>query len=70
MRIVEQGEELLEIVATDSVYVVGEVPEAQAGRVPATREAAAVEAPGLDRALPAGKLVSVAPGLSTRRPAR
>jgi len=54
----EQGEALLEVVATDAVYVVGEVPEAQAAafRRPV---AAAMDAPGLDKALPVGRLVSV-----------
>ncbi|MCP5109992.1 MAG: HlyD family efflux transporter periplasmic adaptor subunit, partial [bacterium] len=55
---VAQGENLVEIVATDTVYVVGDVPEAKAAafRRPS---AAMIEAPGMDRAIRVGRLVSV-----------
>lgn len=56
---VEDGETLLEVVAVDRVYVVGEVPEAIAASVrrPAGAE---IVVPALEHALPTGRLVSFA----------
>jgi RND family efflux transporter MFP subunit len=56
---VEDGETLLEVVAVDRVYVVGEIPEAAA---PALRRPAGAElvVPGLDQPMQVGRLVSVA----------
>ena len=56
---VEDGETLLEVVAVDRVYVVGEVPEAA---VAAVRRPAGAEivVPGLEQPMQAGRLVSVA----------
>ena len=56
---VEDGETLLEVVAVDRVYVVGEVPEAAAAalRRPAGAE---IVVPGLEQPMQVGRLVSVA----------
>ena len=56
---VEDGETLLEVVAVDRVYVVGEVPEAAAAalRRPTGAE---VVVPGLEEPMQVGRLVSVA----------
>ncbi len=56
---VQQGDNLLDVVATDTVYVVGDVTEALAAefRRPGS---AVIEAPGLGQAIPVGRLVSVA----------
>lgn len=56
---VEDGERLIEVVAVDLVYVVGEVPEAEAAsmRRPAGAE---VLVPGMDDPMRPGRLVSVA----------
>ena len=56
---VEDGETLLEVVAVDRVYVVGEVPEAAAAalRRPAGAE---IVVPGLEQPMQVGQLVSVA----------
>jgi RND family efflux transporter MFP subunit len=56
---VEDGETLLEVVAVDRVYVVGEVPEAAAVTLPRLAGAEVV-VPGLEQPMRVGRLVSVA----------
>ena len=55
---VEDGDSLIEVVAIDIVYVVGEIPEAEA---PALRQPAGAEVvvPGMDDPIDLGHLVSV-----------
>ena len=54
---VERGNELLRIVAIDSVYVVANVPEADSHRL-ARLAGAEIEAAGMTRPLPARRLIS------------
>ncbi|MBI4464710.1 MAG: efflux RND transporter periplasmic adaptor subunit [Acidobacteria bacterium] len=53
-----QGQTLFSIVAVDRVYVVGSVPETDAHRL-SQLTGAEIELPGVERALPASRLVSV-----------
>ena len=56
---VEEGDTLLEVTATDTVYVSGALPESQASLVPKLK-GAEIELPAGEAALPVGRLISTA----------
>jgi RND family efflux transporter MFP subunit len=53
-----QGDRLFRVVSVDSVYIVANVPEAEAYRIPQL-SGAEIEMPGVERAIPMRRLVTV-----------